>query len=63
LAAFAPEPATFNIAAVKAVWLIDDPKPIMRELLDRGLLEHISGTDRYWMHALMVMLAKTLFRE
>jgi hypothetical protein len=39
---------------------VDDPKPIIQSLVDRGLLEYVPELDRYWMHALLVMLAKTL---
>ena len=45
---------------MKFVWEMDDPKPIIRTLVDRGLLEHVPELNRYWMHALLVMLAKTL---
>lgn len=60
LGVFAPRPATFDAAAMKFVWEVDDPKPIIQSLVDRGLLEYVPELDRYWMHALLVMLAKTL---
>jgi len=59
LGAFAPKPATFDLAAMKAVWQVDDPKPIARKLVDRGLLEPASA-GRFQMHALLVMHAKSL---
>lgn len=60
LGVFAPRPATFDAAAMKFVWEVEDPKPIIQSLVDRGLLEYVPELDRYWMHALLVMLAKTL---
>jgi hypothetical protein len=63
LGAFAPKPATFDLAAMKAVWQIDDPKPIARTLVDRGLLEYVTEMGRYQMHALLVMHAKSLLTE
>jgi NB-ARC domain-containing protein len=60
LGVFAPQPATFGVDAMKFVWEMDDPKPTIRTLVDRGLLEYVPELDRYWMHALLVMLAKTL---
>jgi hypothetical protein len=61
LGPFAPKPATFDIAAMKSVWQVDDPKPIADALIDRGLLEPI-GNGRFQMHALLVTLAKSLLR-
>lgn len=58
LGAFAPKPATFDLAAMKAVWQIDDARPIVRELTNRGLLEPVGG--RFQMHALLVTHAKAL---
>jgi len=63
LGVFAPKPATFDLEAMAFVWQIDDPKPIVRILVDRGLLEYISVTKRYQMHALLVMQAKSLLTE
>jgi len=60
LAAFAPKPATFDLRAMKAVWQIEDPKPTVRILVDRGLLELVEETGRYQMHALLVLHAKSL---
>ncbi|MBO0721069.1 MAG: hypothetical protein J2P41_09615 [Blastocatellia bacterium] len=31
----------FDLAAVKAVWLVDDPKPIARKLVGHGLIEPV----------------------
>ena len=60
LGVFAPQPATFDLDAMAFVWEVEDPRPIVRTLVDRGLLEYISEIQRYQMHALLVMLAKTL---
>lgn len=60
LGVFAPKPATFDLDAMKFVWQMDDPKPITKSLVDRGLLEFVPELSRYQMHALLVMLAKTL---
>ena len=38
LGVFAPKPATFDLEAMKAVWMVDDPKPIIRKLVGYGLL-------------------------
>jgi hypothetical protein len=62
LGAFAPKPATFDLAAMQAVWQVDDPKPIARKLVDRGLLEPATS-GRFQMHALLVMHAKSLCTE
>jgi hypothetical protein len=61
LGAFAPKPATFDLEAMKDVWEIDDPKPIARQLVDRGLLEPVGG--RFQMHALLVSHARSLFTK
>jgi hypothetical protein len=62
LGAFAPKPATFDLAAMKAVWQVADPRPIVRELVDFGLLEPV-GSARFQMHALLVRHAQSLLSE
>ena len=62
LGVFAPKPATFDLDAMKFVWDVDDPKPIIRILEGRGLLD-ILPNGRYQMHALLVLLAKTLLDD
>jgi hypothetical protein len=62
LGAFAPKPATFDADAMKAVWEVDDPKPTIRTLVDRGLLEP-SSQGRFWMHAILVVHARSLLSE
>jgi hypothetical protein len=59
LGAFAPKPATFDIEDMKAVWHIDDPSPIVRTLVNRGLLEPLGG-GRFQMHALLVLHADSM---
>ncbi len=61
LGAFAPKPATFDLGAMAAVWLVDDPKPSVRILVNRGLLEPVA--ERYQMHALLVAHAKSLLED
>jgi hypothetical protein len=59
LGAFVPKPATFDGAAVAAVWQVDDPRPTLRLLVDRGLLEPAGG-GRFQMHALLAVHAQAL---
>lgn len=63
LGVFAPKPATFDLEAMKFVWQVEDPKPIVRTLIDHGLLEYVFQLDRFQMHALLVMQAKTLLSD
>ncbi len=62
LGAFAPKPATFDAAALQAVWMVDDPRPMVRTLVARGLLEPVDA-QRFQMHALLVAHAKSLLTE
>lgn len=59
LGAFAPKPATFDLAAMQAVWEVDDPKPIVRKLSGHGLLEPV-GSGRFQMHRILVDHARSL---
>lgn len=61
LGVFAPKPATFSLKHMQRVWRVDDARPIVRTLVDRGLLEPVSG--RFQMHALLVAHAKSLLAE
>ena len=62
LAAFAPKPATFDLAALSGVWRkMVDAKSMAGILTARGLLEPIGG--RFWMHALLVAHAKSLLKS
>lgn len=62
LGAFAPKPATFDADAMQAVWEVDDPRPTIRTLVDRGLLEP-SSQGRFWMHAILVVHARSFLTE
>jgi hypothetical protein len=59
LAAFAPKPATFNLAAMAAVWRLDNPVPVVRKLVGHGLLEPVNA-GRFQMHELLVKHARSL---
>ncbi len=63
LGAFAPKPATFDLGAIKAVCAVEDPKPLVLKLVDRGLLEPIPAQGRFWMHAILVMHATNLLES
>ena len=62
LGLFVPKPATFDLRAMSALWDVDDPKPTVRELVNRGLLEAVGG-GRFQMHALLVLHAKSLLAD
>ncbi|MEP7286619.1 MAG: NB-ARC domain-containing protein [Chloroflexota bacterium] len=62
LGLFVPKPATFDLEAMAVAWDIPDPKPTARLLVNRGLLEPVSG-GRFQMHALLVMHARSLLEE
>ncbi len=53
----------FDLAAMKAVWQVDQPEPTMSTLVDRGLLEFVQEMGRYQMHSLLVAQAKSLLAE
>jgi hypothetical protein len=59
LGAFAPKPATFDLPAMRDVWQMKNPKPIVRELVGHGLLESV-GAGEFQMHALLVAHAESL---
>lgn len=54
-----PKPATFDLGAMAAAWDVPDPKPMARTLVNRGLLEPVSG-GRFQMHALLVWHARSV---
>jgi hypothetical protein len=62
LGAMAPKPATFDLEAMAAIWLVDDPRPTARELADRGLLEPQLGTGRFQLHSVLAMHARSLLQ-
>jgi hypothetical protein len=59
LGAFAEKPAVFDSAAVSALWLVGDPRPALRELASRGLLEPVGG-GHFQLHALLAMHARAI---
>jgi hypothetical protein len=61
LGLFVPKPATFSLEAMAVAWDVADPRPV-RQLVDRGLLEPISG-GRFQLHALLVLHARSLLEE
>lgn len=62
LGVFAPKPATFDLGALTTAWEVNDPKPLVRVLVNRGLLEPISN-GRFQMHALLVLHAHILLED
>ena len=62
LGLFVPKPATFDLGAMAAAWDTADARPTARVLVNRGLLEPLSG-GRFQMHALLVLHAKSLLKE
>jgi len=61
LGPFAPKPAMFDLDSLRSVWRTEDPRPIVRELVSRGLLEPVGG--RFRMHALLILHARGLLKE
>ena len=62
LGVFASEPATFDEAALSAVWQIADPKPVIRTLVERGLIEP-TGTGRFQIHSLVALHARSFLGD
>jgi hypothetical protein len=62
LSLFAPKPATFDLKAIAALWGADDPRPTVRVLVNRGLLEPVAG-GRFQIHALLVLHARMLLAK
>lgn len=60
--AFALKPATFDADAMQSVWEVEDVRPMIRELVDRGLLEPVAD-QRFWIHALLVAHARSFLEE
>jgi DNA-binding SARP family transcriptional activator len=59
LGLFVPKPAMFDLTAMAAAWDVDDPKPTARMLVNRGLLEPVSG-GYFQMHALLIAHARSM---
>ncbi|HEX2623278.1 MAG TPA: NB-ARC domain-containing protein, partial [Phototrophicaceae bacterium] len=62
LGLFAPKPATFDLEAMAVAWDVNDPRPVARVLVNRGLLEPING-GRFQMHAVLVLHARSLLQQ
>ena len=62
LGLFAPKPATFDLQAMAVAWGLNDPRPTVRNLVNRGLLEPVSG-GRFQLHALLALHARSLLEE
>ncbi|HEX9987501.1 MAG TPA: NB-ARC domain-containing protein [Chloroflexia bacterium] len=62
LGAFAAKPATFDEIALKSVWQVADPRPMIRILVNRGLLEPM-GSGRFWLSSLLVEHARALLTD
>jgi hypothetical protein len=62
LGVLAPKPAAFDLGALAAIWDVRDPRPTVRTLADRGLLESL-GEDRFQVHALLVLHARALLGD
>jgi DNA-binding SARP family transcriptional activator len=62
LGLFVPKPASFDLGALATLWKVADPKPFVRILVNRGLLEP-GGAGRFQMHALLVLHARSLLQE
>jgi hypothetical protein len=62
LGLFVPKPATFHLDAMAVAWDVLDAKPTARVLVNRGLLEPVSG-GRFQMHSLLVWHAQSLLKQ
>lgn len=61
LAPYKQKPATFSLEDLKSSWQMEDPKPIIKQLTGRGLLERVG--NRYQMHSLLITLAGDTVEE
>ena len=62
LGVFAPKPAVFELEAMEAVWEVQDARPTVRRLVERGLLDVVPGGE-FQMHALLVQHARQMFED
>lgn len=62
LGTFAPKPAIFTIDAMRATWEVQDPTPVVRNLVGHGLLEPI-GAGRFQADELLIKHARSLLRD
>ncbi len=54
-----PNPAAFDLQTIATAWDMADPRPIVRTLVNRGLLEPLHD-GRFQMHTLLVLHARSL---
>jgi hypothetical protein len=63
LGSLAPKPAMFELETMQEIWLVPDPRPTIRKLVNRGLLESIPDQGLFQMHAVLVMHAESLLED
>ena len=61
LGAIAPSPAKFDQNIIASIWQTHNPRPMIKTLVDRGLLEYLPKSQLFQMHSLLVMLAQSLW--
>ena len=59
LGPLAPRPARFDADVLRAGWQVENPKPVIRCLVDRGLLEPV-GNSEFQLHAVLAAHARSL---
>jgi NB-ARC domain/CHAT domain len=59
LGGFVSKPGTFGLDALRLAWEVEDPRPTVRELVRRGLLEPAEA-GRFQIHALLLRHAENL---
>jgi len=62
LGGFAPEPAILDLKLLAALWEERDPRPTVRCLVERGLIEPL-GNGRFQLHALLIAHAQSLLND
>lgn len=62
LGVFVPKPAKITIEEMSFLWEVDKPKPIIRELVNRGLIEPL-GSELFQMHPLISQYANELLHK
>jgi hypothetical protein len=61
LGAIASSPAKFDQNIIASIWQTHNPRPMIKTLVDRGLLEYSPKSQLFQMHSLLVMLAQSLW--
>jgi hypothetical protein len=62
LGAFAAQPASFDLGALRSVWRIEDPRPLALVLVESGLLEPMED-GRFQIHELLRHHARFISRR